>query len=1487
MTLVHTSGIGNFAVAGGTVPTYDQQTFLGASIVNFTISAGFGDSSSTLGIELVEDEYNSGDGTGLGLGCDVYHSGKNDRFSPPPVGSPVFFTFGLNRAPIKEAFKKTFDDLYGLSTASATGTSGYYNLNFGGILQTYTQNRSNSNIAAYSVQVVDPREILTNVQIILNNYAGSNYSMPNVFNVYGFLEFDSINYDNATYFKDPLKTSRLQKYYYPNTDTTNFGKYYYSGVDMYYNTTVPTSGLYEDATTFDYGKSGSAWVNPPTPLGNKFPITGVGMSRRGPHGIPYYRVVQAMNAIFGYDLYKGELPAEYKDAGFAGYINFRGLNYVVDLAGLPALPQFYFLDYDQISLMDLCLEICDVTNHDLFVSLLPVIDHRACQTLYNHNKDLITAGGSGVKDIVAGIIKISTIDRSRPPSLSAIKTYIDNLQTYIPIQNRDVGYELSNVVTDKFIVGAQEVDMYYFTTNTDKDKMSAKTCGYNQWSLEASYMQQVLPFYGFIGEAVTIPKGFGSYQQILLDSSSLNANGVGNYYVATEMELRAASISFEKWSEFLLQYNDIYMESIDGDDIRDAMAIAMTPTADSDEPPVMLESTYKVTVPRSVWNSDTPSYGTDGLPVSACNPPYGYPLYYKRATQIGLPQAGLANTAATSTKLFTQLATLKNCKTGKQFQVVLNTIWKEIQGKINDATLSVAEKGLYNSIKTAKDRLDTAIAAAGSGNSLDSWFAAYNTQMKLIVDNNLNQLGPVVAGSSRIAKKNLDNAKKVYDFVKGVSDECLGKKFLVKIPNHVNTVYQKQVEQDAGNSGLITKGPFGFKPRSASSDPLYTFSPTAGSLGMTFDYLSPPSSIAANMYGGLKVGKNPIIDDYEFNYAPENLGGYYRFDMVAVTGGVTYGTKYGLIPQDASNFMKENRIGAYVRFDRSEFLSFDGLNKDSYSTQAIVSDYFIPDISYQLENSTNANDALNPDDAETSGKIPSVTFVKCELSDKFYMPPKSSTSGVAVHGGTTTYDIVFSSPNKIFDPDTCEYVNSFTYGKRLYKPSPSAGGTQQVKVFNCITDPVLISGRPTLELDTGNVYALITLPSKVVATITSRFRDGLSNQYNVTNYKHFLLMDVVNGVAGFETPAAATSSGTRDFVGSYGLSGFGPDAEAAIRKSFEGLTFALPNKINMAAPSPIYPDLVALPLRSLERCYGPWLSSYVTADRVGGKVEFVKDENLSPWNYNGYDLMNEAGHLMAEFGSSAMLCAERGGFVVPMAPSGIALATALGNAGPLVTDISVSVSTEGIKTTFKMDLYTASFGKMQKQKKDVISNISRNRQKQLDERNALIRKGLGKNQMGINYNMMYDQMNRNTQNILARNAEIFQNIPYDISVYSSRAKPQGGSVKTTGDQKVGDGVSWHGVTSYHKEASRMSSTMLSQSFSQFTTELDMSRAYNSTASSDITSEQAPCDTSNPDHVSMSALGQCEVDSIIQSNRPQENLEVRVASFSSNINKFIS
>ena len=144
---------------------------------------------------------------------------------------------------------------------------------------------------------------------------------------------------------------------------------------------------------------------------------------------------------------------------------------------------------------------------------------------------------------------------------------------------------------------------------------------------------------------------------------------------------------------------------------------------------------------------------------------------------------------------------------------------------------------------------------------------------------------------------------------------------------------------------------------------------------------------------------------------------------------------------------------------------------------------------------------------------------------------------------------------------------------------------------------------------------------------------------------------------------------------------------------------------------------------------------------LGGKVEFIKDENLAPWNYDGYQLMNDAGSLQAQFSNGLMLFSERGGFVFPGVPEGNTLCQPLLTGGPLVTNITVDVGPGGVKTTYKMDLYTPRFGKLQVQKEKAIAQITRERQKLTDQRNTMIRKGIGKAATSKNYSAVMAQFN--------------------------------------------------------------------------------------------------------------------------------------------------
>ncbi len=119
----------------------DQIAFLGASVSQFSIQVGWNDNASTLSVILANDIGKAG----------------FDDFSKPEPGSPVLFSVGDN-------------------------------FSFNGIVQKWTQKHSSSTNPVFEVNIVDPRPVLAGVQVILANYQGTSFGLPNIINAFGNLE---------------------------------------------------------------------------------------------------------------------------------------------------------------------------------------------------------------------------------------------------------------------------------------------------------------------------------------------------------------------------------------------------------------------------------------------------------------------------------------------------------------------------------------------------------------------------------------------------------------------------------------------------------------------------------------------------------------------------------------------------------------------------------------------------------------------------------------------------------------------------------------------------------------------------------------------------------------------------------------------------------------------------------------------------------------------------------------------------------------------------------------------------------------------------------------------------------------------------------------------------------------------------------------------------------------------------------------------------
>jgi hypothetical protein len=1314
---------------------FPQQSFLGATILDFSASLGYGSQSSTLTVNLIEDDVFTGGknqgtsaATPSGQGHDVYHRGAlGDNFQTPMVGSPVYFHYGVKSCNVDEGFRKTIDDLYGATLSIEPvfnydktspiygnivngGNPGHFNFAFGGILQAvnHTQSASNSNV--FNVTITDPRDVLDNVELILNGYAGGVLGAYNIMNIYGFLEHNPVN----ALVRQAYSRNNISNNYILQEDG--------SGTDCHYPGNTPTN---IDAAQ----RARATWPDPDgTPKYNIYtyslingqPITGTGMSRRNDGGIPYYRIVQAYNYLIGNT--SNTLPiasSEYGSYYFKG-VRFRGYKYWLDLSEVPFLPYQYRFNYDTMTLLELIQEICEVTNHKFYVTLLPVTNHGSLPINHFANSQKLNS------DKFAGIIKVKTIDKSLPSKLGSIENYVSNISSAYPTLKHnmattiDYGLELSNEITHRMVIGGSETQLYFFE-NSQKS---------GAWSFNND---SIIPFYGFLGPgSITIPRGYGPYQQILLDAAGCCANGVGRYYVATEMELRAATISFEKWTEFLLSYNSVYMENVAQGDIRNKMMLANN-ISDFDKNNSALNTggIYSVTVPRCLFRphprEEELFSNNPPIPINPCHPPFGFPLYYGRATAIGLPHASYLSMNAQAARVLDN-SSFGNSSSGRaEYKKRIETNAggaSHTPGDNSHQTKDMATKN--NSIKSATTFSPSRyVEAAGNISSF-------------------------IAKSDKAARSGLRNAKIVYDFVRRVADEHMGKKFAVLIPQRINPAWY--TDTLTLQSNYLTKGPFGFPPRnrdqSLASTTIFPRTPSSDSVSRRYnlpvDYADPARPMTNFEAGCLRWSHNHSDGTFSYNYEVDTDGGYYSYDL----GLTNLRKKWRLFPYDRT-FLESNggKISSFVRFNHSQYLDFSKISKDSFSQEYVMtgSQYgftTIPDIANQLSN-TYEGDGLQRTSAGLVKTQPNpyhttfntleqpktaIAFVKVDVDPNFYHAPRFSSHMTRRYGGSPTYTNVTSPPKSIFDPEDCTYKDSYRVSERLYSP----GHSYTELMWNCFdlqeTEQGLSNPKYT--------YVIITLPERVRYSISTALRDGLSMQVNSANYRHFMLQDVVD-ILPFAAPtparvpvAGATTELMRELE-NQNLTKI--SIERVVRKAYEGLTFSLHNHINMAAPSPAIPDIAAIALKSHERNYGPWTSTQDSVQQMPGKTEVTLDESLAPWNYGGWEYMDKAGRAKVESGTSANFFSERGSVTLPMMPSGINLGMALGSQGPPISNISCRMTPGGATTTFSIETYTHTFGKMSDNMAKNFEKIGRLQKARSTMFNNYIKNRIGKSQTNFSY----------------------------------------------------------------------------------------------------------------------------------------------------------
>ena len=139
---------------GGTFP---RTQFLGATISQYSASIGWNGAQGELTSVVINDTCNGG---GVSYGSNgngnASVSGGPDSFNPPQLGYPVTFRY-----------------------------SGF---RFAGILQNWKEDDTADGPKQYTIRIIDPKDIIDGTQVILNNYIGETFGVPNLLNVFGWLE---------------------------------------------------------------------------------------------------------------------------------------------------------------------------------------------------------------------------------------------------------------------------------------------------------------------------------------------------------------------------------------------------------------------------------------------------------------------------------------------------------------------------------------------------------------------------------------------------------------------------------------------------------------------------------------------------------------------------------------------------------------------------------------------------------------------------------------------------------------------------------------------------------------------------------------------------------------------------------------------------------------------------------------------------------------------------------------------------------------------------------------------------------------------------------------------------------------------------------------------------------------------------------------------------------------------------------------------------
>ena len=163
--------------------------------------------------------------------------------------------------------------------------------------------------------------------------------------------------------------------------------------------------------------------------------------------------------------------------------------------------------------------------------------------------------------------------------------------------------------------------------------------------------------------------------------------------------------------------------------------------------------------------------------------------------------------------------------------------------------------------------------------------------------------------------------------------------------------------------------------------------------------------------------------------------------------------------------------------------------------------------------------------------------------------------------------------------------------------------------------------------------------------------------------------------------------------------------------------------ISTLFPNVITPRSFGIPTQSNRFVYGPWLTTNINAD-YAAKIEYVQDTDLVPENYiipttitiggvtytlvSGLAGLNTVAQAKANtVDNFTALFTESASLTRPGLPQITSLGQSLVTNGPLVSDISVNISSTEVNTTYAMKTFQPKLGRTNKSLINTITKLGR------------------------------------------------------------------------------------------------------------------------------------------------------------------------------------